>query len=79
MVEVNKAEVVAKFEKKHGKEALLKVSISTLNRLLVKKGIVNVNELNDTFAQEMAEWDRKQVVVDNYLKEQNKKAKVKKD
>jgi len=53
MSEPKKQSRVKKFEEDRGTEALLKAGLSTLNRLLVDKGVFTAKELKEALFAEM--------------------------
>lgn len=52
---MNNEENIIAFEKEYGTELLLKVCVSTINRILVEKGIVSEKELTELFSEGIAE------------------------
>ena len=49
----NKSHTIAcNFEKKHGHTMFLKTALSAITKVLVKKGVVTENELQDSFISE---------------------------
>ena len=46
------------FENKHGSEVFVRVCLSALNQLLVKKGIVTEEELKESLLTEMSNVER---------------------
>jgi len=49
---------VIQFEKNHGSIMFLKMALSSMNRLLVEKGIVTVEELQGSFERQINEFEQ---------------------
>lgn len=47
------------FEKNHGPIVFLKMIISSLNRLLIEKGVVSKEELTNSFIRQIEEFEKK--------------------
>lgn len=50
-VQIN--ELASKFEEKYGTDALLKTGLSSLNRLLIEKGLATEDEIYTSFVKEV--------------------------